>query len=114
LYNGDEGTRARMFTEERKAVEDRNRAAVCWLIESIPASRWTYAGSPPHAEAWEESVGIVVHHVSGGTGIDTYDSVSLSILWPGGSVEIGGQYTAEEFRLPNYIPQDQRHLGGNW
>ena len=102
-----------MFADElRKAIQNRDRAAICRLIEAIPAGRWSYPGSPIHAQAWEDSVGIAVHHVSGGSGINTYDSVSVRILWPDGTTDFGGHYSAEELRLPNYIPPSQRRPGG--
>jgi len=98
-----------MFGDElRRAVRDRDRAGICRLIQAISASRWCYPGSPPHAQAVEDSVEIRVHRISGGSGINTYDSVSVLIRWPDGSWDSGGQYTAEELRLPNYIPPSQR------
>jgi hypothetical protein len=97
-----------MFADElRKALQNRDRGVICRLIEGIPVSRWSYVGSPVHAQAWEDSVGIAVHHVSGGSGINTYDSVSVNIQWPDGTTDFGGKYSAEELRLPNYIPSDQ-------
>jgi hypothetical protein len=101
-----------MFADElRRAVRDRDRAAICRLIEAIPANCWSYPGSPPHAQAWKDSGGIAVHPVSGGSGINTYESVSVSILWPDRTVDFGGYYSAEELRLPNYIPPDRRSTG---
>jgi hypothetical protein len=98
-----------MFAEGlRKAIEDRNRAAICWLIESMSPDCWSCVANPPHAQAWQDDVGIAMHHVSGGSGIDTYDSVSVSVLWADGRVEFGGQYTADELRLPNYVPVSRR------
>ena len=103
-----------MFADElRNAVKDEDRAQICRIIKAIPADRWTYPGSPPHAEAWEDSVGIAVHHVSGGSGINTYDTVSVRILWPDGKTDFAGNYSAEELRLPNYIPPSERRSGGS-
>lgn len=98
-----------MFADElRKAIQDRNRAAICRLIEAIPANQWRYTGSPVRAEAWYESVHIVVHHISGGTGINTYNHVSVNVRLPDREPEFAGKYSAEELRLPNYIPPSQR------
>jgi hypothetical protein len=98
-----------MFADElRRAVRDRDRAAICRLVEAMPASRWSYPGSPPHAQAWKDSVGIAVHDVSGGSGINAYETFSVSILWPDRTVDFGGYDSAEELRLPNYIPPSQR------
>jgi hypothetical protein len=100
-----------MFADElSRAIREGDRADICRLIEAIPASCWSYPGSPPHAQAWVDSVGVAVHHVSGGTGINTYDTVSVSILWPDGTTDFGGHYSAEELRLPNYIPPSQRRV----
>jgi hypothetical protein len=101
-----------MFADEMKrAVRDRDRAGICRLIEAIPASRWSYPGSPPCAEAWHGSVHIVIHHCSGGTGINTYDTVSVNVRFPDGEPEWAGKYSAEELRLPNYIPPSQQRSG---
>ena len=102
-----------MFADElRKAIQGRNRTAVCVLIEAIPADRWQYSGSPVRAEAWYESVHIVVHHASGGTGINTYDDVSVNVRLPDCEPEFADKYSAEELRLPNYIPPSERRSGG--
>jgi len=74
-----------MFADElRKAVQGGDTAAICRLIEAIPARDWSYPGSPPYAQAWKDSVEIAVLHVSGGSGINTYDSVSVNIRWHDG------------------------------
>jgi hypothetical protein len=94
-----------MFADElRKAVQNGDRATICRLIEGIPASHWSYPGSPLHAQARQYSVDIAVHHVSGGSGINTYDTVSVNIRWPDGTMQFGGSHSADELRLPNYIP----------
>jgi hypothetical protein len=98
-----------MFADElRRAIRDGDGAAICRLIEAIPAADWSYLGSPVYAQARKDSVEIAVHHVSGGSGINTYDSVSVYIRWPDGTKGFGGEYSAEELRLPNYIPPSQR------
>jgi hypothetical protein len=102
-----------MFADElRKAVQERDRAGICRLIEGIPAGDWGYPGSPPYAQAWKDSVEIAVLHVSGGSGINTYDRVSVNIRWPDGRKDFGGCYSAGELRLPNYIHPSRRCSGG--
>ena len=101
-----------MFAHEfREALQRKDREAICRLIEGIPANRWHFEGSPIHAETWCESVHIVVQHVSGGTGINTYDTVSVNVRFPSGSPEFAGKYSADELRLPNYIPLSERPGG---
>ncbi len=95
-------------TEFGTALARRNRGAICRLIESIPKNCWQYPGNPPRAEAWHDSVLICVQWVSGGSGINTYDSASVSALLPGGKPEFAGKYSARELRLPNYIPVSER------
>jgi hypothetical protein len=103
-----------MFADElRKAMRERNRKEVCHLLGAIPPGRWQYTGSPVRAEAWYGSVHIVVQHVSGGTGINTYDEVSVNVRFPDGKPELAGKYSADELRLPNYIPPSQRRSGGS-
>jgi hypothetical protein len=97
----------------RKAMEEGNRAEVCGLLGVIPPDHWQYTGSPVRAEARYESVCIVVQHVSGGTGINTYDEISVNVRFPDGKPESLGKFSAEELRLPNYIPPSQRPSGGS-
>jgi hypothetical protein len=105
---------ATMFADDlRKALQERNRAEICDLIEAIPPDCWQYTGSPVRAEARYASVYIVVQHVSGGTGINTYDDVSVNVRFPDGEPEFAGKYSADELRLPNYIPPSQRLSGGS-
>jgi hypothetical protein len=91
----------------RAAHKSKDRGEKCGLMESVPANCWRYVGNPPHAQAWFDSVGIIVHALTGGSGINTYDTVSISVLWPDGETEYLGQYSSEELRLPNYIPRSQ-------
>jgi hypothetical protein len=102
-----------MFEDElRAAVERRNRKEICQLIEAVPGERWQYTGGPVRAEVWYGSVYIVVQHVSGGSGINTYDTVSVNVLLPDGRKEFAGAYSAEELRLPNYISPSERRGRG--
>lgn len=89
-------------------MQERNRAEICGLLETIPPDRWEYTGSPVRAEARYGSVYIVVQHLSGGTGINTYDDVSVNVRFTDGGPEFLGKFSAEELRLPNYIPLSER------
>lgn len=98
-----------MFASEfRAAFERKDRNAICRVLESIPAKCWRYPGNPPYAETLYDSVSIVVQWLSGGRGINTYDTVSVNVRWPNRKTDCAGQYSAEELRLPNYIPPSQR------
>jgi hypothetical protein len=101
-----------MFAGEfRQACEARDRVAICRLIASVPEDRWTFPDR--RAEASYDSVRVCVHWLSGGSGINTYKTVSVAILWPDGSSDFAGQYSAEELPLPNYIPRWQRASGSH-
>jgi len=94
------------LTEFMRACELKDRAAIAQLIESIPAKCWVYPCG--HAEAWYESVGIAAQRLSGGSGINTYETVSVTVLRPDDNTSFAGQYSADELHLPNYIPRWQR------
>lgn len=96
-----------MFASElRAALERKDRNAICRLLESIPANCWQYPGNPPYAQTRYDSVIIVVH--SGGGGINTYETVSVSVQWHDGKLDFAGQYSAGELRLPKCIPPSER------
>ena len=96
-----------MFAIEFKAaLERKDRNVICRLIQSIPVNCWHYPGNPPYSQTRHDSVVIVVR--SGGGGINTYETVSVNVQWPDGKMDFAGQYSAEELRLPNYIPLSER------
>jgi hypothetical protein len=99
-------TIATFETELRHAIERKDRAAICTMIESIPTDRWSV--SEGMAIATHERAQIVVHHVSGGTGIDTYEKVAVLVNWPSGQHQSLGGFTSNELRLPNYISLEER------
>jgi hypothetical protein len=97
-----------MFEVKLRAThKSKDRGEKCRLMESVPANFWRCAANPPHAQAWFDSMGITVHALTGGSGINTHDPVSISALWPDGETEYLGQYSSGELRLPNYIPRSQ-------
>ena len=88
-----------------------DRKVLCTLIESIPADRWKLYPSPGMgmAIASREWVDVIVHHLSGGSGINTYDSVAVNVKWSNGEGQYLGVFSAEELKLPNYISVEERN-----
>ena len=94
----------------KRAVEAKDRTAICRLIESISKSSWgsSTSGGSSMAIANVKWTRIVVHHVSGGSGINTYETVSVNVDWSTGSAEYIGTFSSDELKLPNYIPKHKR------
>jgi len=86
--------------ELRTAHRSKDRGRVCQLIESIPPDRWIYLDGPEAVTSYD-GARIAAH---GGSVMDTYDRIYLSVLWPDQTMDLLGEYTAEELRLPTYIP----------
>jgi hypothetical protein len=55
----------------------------------------------------------IVGTSSGGSGINTYDSISLGVTWQDRTWDPLGEYLAEELPLPNYIPPSNRKSSKN-
>jgi len=99
-------------TELGRACEAKDRVAVFRLIEAIPEDRWEIVLG--RATCPLEPLTIQVEHASGGSGINTYETVRVCILagdevrgepvWP----TFIGTFTADELRLPTYIPKEAR------
>jgi hypothetical protein len=97
-----------MFAEDLRAAHtSNNRLEVCRLIKSIPASQWTHPAIHA-AMTFYEGIGIAAFS-SGGSGINSYDEVSIAVFWPDGTQERPGylgRFSKDELRLPNYGPTD--------
>jgi hypothetical protein len=55
-----------------------------------------------------EGMGIAAFS-SGGSGINTYDDVSIAVFWPHGTPARQGylgRFSKDELRLPNYVPPE--------
>ena len=68
--------------------------------------RWVTDES--HAEAVCAD-GVRIAAYPNGGGINTYDSLSLRVMWPDKTMAHLGVCSAEELRLPNYVPLSQRN-----
>jgi hypothetical protein len=94
------------------ACREKNRGAICGLLEMIPAEGWGVV--PGRATCLLGPLTVQVWHLSGGSGINTYETISVSIL--AGDEACGeqvrplfvGKFTSDELRLPNYIPKEAR------
>ena len=91
------------------ACETKNRAMVCELIASIPKDRWEVI--PRRATSCLAPVTIQVWHAYGGSGINTYETVHVSVLLDGQDMPIfAGTFTVEELRISTYIPKELRNM----
>jgi hypothetical protein len=91
------------------ACQTGDRAAICRLLESIPRERWDII--PNRAQCNLDSVRAQVWHAAGGSGINTYEKVTVHIIVNDEDRELcvfADTFTSSELRLPNYIPLDQR------
>jgi hypothetical protein len=90
-----------------EACEARDRATVCALIAAIPANDWEVI--PGRATSYLSPVTIQVWHASGGSGINTYETVGVSVLRDDDALPLFvSTFTAEELQIPNYIPKEAR------
>ena len=99
------------FEKEFRCIVDANdRTALCAFIESIPADRWRLSASPGSgmAIASKEWVDVIVHHHTGGTGLNTYETVVVYVKWSNGEGKYLGVFSADELKLPNYISVQER------
>jgi len=98
--------------ELSSACQAKDRGTICRLIEAIPSVRWKVI--PGRATCLLEPFTIQVWHATGGSGINTYETVCVSILagdeFHGEQVRplFTGTFTADELRLPNFIPKEER------
>jgi hypothetical protein len=89
------------------ACEARNRAIICRLIAAIPEKVWEVI--PGRATSYLPPVTIQVWHASGGSGINTYETVHVQILLDGQVLpRFASTFTAEELQIPNYISKEVR------
>jgi hypothetical protein len=89
------------------ACETKNRALVLRLIAEIPREGWQV--TPGLATSCLTPVTVQVWHASGGSGINTYETVHASVLLDDQVMPIfAGTFTVEELQLPNYIPKEVR------
>jgi hypothetical protein len=93
-------------TELRRLVDTEDRTSLCTFIESIPANRWKVTeGLAITSREW---VDVIVRHASGGSGINTYESVAVYVKWSTGEVIYLGIFSVDELKLPNYISMQER------
>jgi len=90
----------------RAAVGNRDRVAIAELIEIIPQRAWHVV--PNRATADYMGLKVQVDHLSGGSGINTYDSVVVIVVWSDDSCSPLGKFDAAELQLPNYIAPENR------
>jgi hypothetical protein len=92
--------------ELKRFVDTKDRTGLCTFLESIPANHWKVTeGMAITSREW---VDIIVLHVSGGSGINTYETVAINVKWSNGDVKYLGAFSSEELKLPNYIPVQVR------
>ncbi len=93
----------------QSAIAERDRAMMARLIEAIPARVWDV--QPGCATADYMGVQIQVDYLDGGSGINTYESVSVLVTWSDENSVPLGPFGADELKLPNYIaPEKRLHL----
>jgi hypothetical protein len=89
-----------MFSNELAAAHKTgDKRTICRLIESIsiPKRQWTYP-EPHVARAFHEGTGIQVWS-TGRTGINSYESLTVFVHWPDGTVGYLGQFSSADLRL---------------
>ena len=97
------------FEEQlRSAIRAKDRESIAKLIEEVPAGSWHV--EPNRALAEYMSVKIEADHLTGGSGINTYDSISLLVIWADDQRVPLGSFSAEEIKLHNYIPLTHRKV----
>jgi hypothetical protein len=99
-------------SEIREACLRRDRATIQRLVEAIPQSGWDV--SPGLAVACLSPVTVRVWHAEGGSGINTYTKVHVSVDLddldgPVPSLFVDN-FTDDELKIPNYIPRDARPI----
>ncbi len=95
-------------TELRRLVDTEDRTSLCAFLESIPKNSWRVTeGMAITSREW---VDVIVRHASGGSGINTYETVAVYVKWSTGDVKYLGIFSAEELTLPNYISVQERKM----
>jgi hypothetical protein len=85
----------------------RDRPTICRLIAAIPANNWQVV--PGRATSYLAPVTIQVWHASGGSGINTYETVHVQLLHDDQILPLfAGTFTEAELRIPNFIPKELR------
>jgi hypothetical protein len=89
------------------ACQPRDRASIARLVAAIAAKDWHI--KPGLATSYLDPVTVQAWHGSGGTGINTYETLHVQVLLDGQDRPLfADTFTAEELQLPNYIPRRQR------
>lgn len=102
-----------------QACRKQDRKALSRLIEAIPKEKWSFLPDPKCATASLPPVTVQVWHLSGGSGINTYEKVSVCILQD----ELDQQlpplfvdtFSDDELKIATYssIPKEQRSATRN-
>src|ERR1700722_17114359 len=91
------------------ACEERDRARVGTLVSSIPREAWTVI--PGQAMVQLETLRILVWHETGGSGVNTYETVIVQIIVDEkNSKQFSYRFSANELQLPNYVPVADRQV----
>jgi len=97
-------TRGEMLTtapELIAACEARDRARIKTLVSSIPREAWTVI--PGVAMVQLEPLRILVWRESGGSGINTYETLIVQVIVDEGNArQFSYRFSADELQLPNY------------
>lgn len=91
------------------ACEARDRTRISTLVSSIPRQAWTVI--PGQAMVELEPLRIVVWHETGGSGINTYETVIVQVFVDQENTKhFSYRFSADELQLPNYIPVADRRV----
>ena len=83
------------------ACEAGDRARISSLVSSIPRQAWTVI--PGQAMVQLESLRILVWYESGGTGINSCETVIVQVIVDEENArQFSYRFSAEELQLPNY------------
>lgn len=91
------------------ACEARDRARISTLVSAIPREAWIVI--PDVAMVQLDQLRILVWHESGGSGINTYETVIVQVIVDEDDErQFSYKFSADELRLPNYIPVADRRV----
>ncbi|WP_348261640.1 hypothetical protein P8935_17790 [Telmatobacter sp. DSM 110680] len=91
------------------ACEARDRAKISTLVSSISKHAWTVI--PGQAMVELEPLRILVWHETGGSGINTYETVIVQIFVDEENAKhFSYRFSPDELQLPNYIPVADRRV----
>jgi hypothetical protein len=89
------------------ACEANDKQRISMLVSSIPRSAWTL--EPGRANCQLEPLTLQVWHETGGSGINTYETVIVQvILDEENGKNFSYRFSSNELKLPNYIPVADR------